>query len=70
MRNGLLIGVGVIITIVGVIFALQGTGAIGGSAMSGMALWSVLGPLIALVGLAMAGTGLWLHRSARIAAGR
>jgi hypothetical protein len=65
MKNGLLIGLGALVTIAGIIFALQGAGAIGGSAMSGTTLWSVLGPLIALAGLAIAGTGLWLRRSAR-----
>jgi hypothetical protein len=70
MKNGLLIGVGVVATIAGVIFALQGIGVLGGSSMTGTTLWSVLGPLIALVGIAIAGTGLWLRRSARTAAGR
>jgi hypothetical protein len=69
MKNGLLIGAGVIATIAGVIFALQGVGVLGGSSMTGTTLWSVLGPLIALVGIAMAATGLWLRRSARTAAG-
>jgi len=70
MRNGLLIGVGVLATIAGLIFALQGVGMIGGSSMTGTTLWSVLGPVIALAGIAMAGTGLWLRRSARAPAGR
>lgn len=70
MKNGLLIGVGVVATIAGVIFALQGVGVLGGSSMTGTTLWSVVGPLIALVGIAIAGTGLWRRRSARTAAGR
>lgn len=60
-----LIGVGVIVMIAGIIFALQGVGVIGGSFMSGTSLWAILGPLIALAGLAMAGFGLWHLRSAR-----
>jgi hypothetical protein len=70
MKNGLLIGVGVLAIIAGVTFALQGVGVIGGSAMTGTTLWSVVGPVIALAGIAIAGTGLWLRRSARTAAGR
>ena len=58
MRNGLLIIVGLAVTAAGVIFGLQGFGVLGGSAMSGSSLWSVLGPLIALCGLVLTGAGL------------
>jgi len=63
--SALLTGAGVIVMIAGIIFALQGVGVIGGSFMSGTSLWAILGPLIALAGLAMAGFGLWHLRSAR-----
>jgi hypothetical protein len=46
-------GVGVVLLIFGVLFGLQGLGAIGGSAMSGKTVWAVLGPLIALAGLGL-----------------
>jgi hypothetical protein len=58
MKRALLVGVGVLITVAGVIFTLQGLGAIGGSAMSGATFWAVAGPVIALAGLAMAAIGL------------
>ena len=58
MKKGLLIGLGALIALVGIVFMLQGLGAIGGSAMSGSTFWAVAGPVIALVGLAMAGIGL------------
>jgi hypothetical protein len=58
MKKGLLIGVGALIALVGIVFMLQGLGAIGGSAMSGSTFWAVAGPVIALVGLAVAGIGL------------
>ena len=63
--SALLTGAGVIVMIAGIIFALQGVGVIGGSFMSGTSLWAVLGPLIALAGLAVTGFGLWRLRSAR-----
>jgi hypothetical protein len=63
MRKVLLVGVGGLITLAGVIFALQGAGVIGGSSMSGVTFWAVLGPLIALAGLTIATLGL-LRRSA------
>jgi hypothetical protein len=58
VKRALVVGVGVLITVAGVIFTLQGLGAIGGSAMSGVTFWAVAGPVIALAGLAMAAIGL------------
>jgi hypothetical protein len=53
MRNRLLAGVGALVAIVGIIWTLQGLGVVGGSVMSGKTLWAVLGPLVAVAGLAM-----------------
>lgn len=44
---------GSLITVAGVVFALQGVGVIGGSFMSGITIWAVAGPVIALAGLAL-----------------
>jgi hypothetical protein len=49
----LLVATGSLITVAGVVFALQGVGAIGGSFMSGTTTWAVAGPVIALVGLVL-----------------
>jgi hypothetical protein len=49
----LLAGAGLLITLAGVIFTLQGVGVIGGSFMSGTTTWAVAGPVIALAGLAL-----------------
>lgn len=62
MRRGLLVGLGALVTVAGVVFALQGLGYIGGSSMTGTTLWSVLGPLIAILGLAMIVAGLRARR--------
>lgn len=64
MKNGLLIAVGIIIVIVGVIFALQGFGAVGGGFMSNNHTYEVVGPVVALVGLVLAGLGLRRRGSA------
>lgn len=45
--------VGVIVALFGLLFALQGFGLVGGSPMSNTTTWSVLGPLIALIGVAL-----------------
>ena len=58
MRRDWLIGLGSLLTIAGIVFTLQGLGDIGGSVMTGVTLWAVLGPVIAVIGLAMAVTGL------------
>jgi hypothetical protein len=47
------VGVGALLVLAGVTFGLQGIGVLGGSSMSGSALWAVLGPLIALFGVAL-----------------
>jgi hypothetical protein len=54
----LLVAGGSLLTLAGVIFALQGVGVIGGSFMSGTTTWAVIGPLIALAGLALVVLGL------------
>jgi len=54
----LLVGAGSLITLAGVIFTLQGVGVIGGSFMSGTTTWAVLGPVIALMGLALVAAAL------------
>jgi hypothetical protein len=62
MRRGLLVGLGALITVAGVVFALQGLGYIGGSSMTGTTLWAVLGPLIAVLGLSMVAAGVRARR--------
>jgi hypothetical protein len=64
MRRGLLAGFGALLTVAGVIWTLQGLGYIGGSVMTGVTLWAVVGPVVAVAGLAMAAAGL-LRRASR-----
>ena len=45
---------GLVLVVVGVVWTLQGTGVIGGSAMSGVTFWAIAGPVVALGGLALA----------------
>jgi hypothetical protein len=58
MKNRLLIAAGIVVIIIGAVFALQGFGVIEGSAMSNNHTVEVVGPLIALAGLALAALGL------------
>jgi hypothetical protein len=45
---------GILMTLGGVLFTLQGLGAVQGSPMSNTTTWSVLGPIIAIAGAGMA----------------
>jgi hypothetical protein len=56
--------VGVLLAIAGIIWALQGFGVIGGSFMSGDSAWAIIGPVVAVIGLALAGFSLRRARSA------
>jgi hypothetical protein len=67
MKRVLLVGAGLLLVLAGVIFTLQGSGAMGGDAMSGVTFWAVAGPVIALVGLVLAILGL---RGGRVRPGR
>jgi hypothetical protein len=45
---------GVIVALFGVLWALQGFGVLGGSPMSNTTTWSVIGPIVAVIGVALA----------------
>src|ERR1700685_2207884 len=64
MSTEWLIGLGALVTVAGVIFTLQGLGYIGGSVMTGVTLWAVVGPIAAVIGLTMAIAGLRRRRAA------
>jgi hypothetical protein len=64
MKNVLLIAAGALVTVAGVIWALQGFNLIGGSFMSGNSMWAIIGPLVALAGLVLAAVGWRRMRSA------
>jgi hypothetical protein len=50
--------VGLVLVILGLLWTLQGLDVIGGSAMSGRTVWAVIGPIVALSGLALVVIGL------------
>jgi len=61
-QRSLLVPLGLVVVLVGLVWTAQGIGWLGGSPMTGKTLWAVLGPLLALVGLAMVVTGLRRRR--------
>jgi len=51
MRAWVLLVLGTLIALMGVVWTLQGLDVLGGSAMSGNAMWAVIGPIVALAGV-------------------
>jgi hypothetical protein len=45
--------VGVLLVLTGVVWTLQGLDVLGGSPMSGVTLWAVIGPIVAIGGLGL-----------------
>lgn len=57
MSRNVLIVIGVVLIAVGVVWTLQGLDVLGGSAMSGVTMWAVVGPVVAVVGAGLAIAG-------------
>jgi hypothetical protein len=53
VKSPLTVVVGVVLVLMGLIWTLQGLGYVGGSPMSGVPVWAVVGPLLALAGVAL-----------------
>ena len=51
-RSGLVV-LGVVLVVTGSVFTLQGLGYLAGSAMTGVTLWAVVGPILAVVGVVL-----------------
>jgi len=49
---------GVLLNAVGTLWTLQGAGVVGGSGMSGVTLWAVIGPIVAVAGVWLLVRGL------------
>ncbi|MFL6121336.1 hypothetical protein [Actinophytocola sp.] len=58
MRNRALMIVGVVAVLLGGVWALQGSGVLGGSAMSGSSMWLVIGVAVVVVGALMVVLGV------------
>jgi hypothetical protein len=50
MAKPLWVVVGVVLVLLGLLWTLQGIGVIEGSSMSGTTTWSIIGPIVLLVG--------------------
>ena len=57
MRKTLPVTLGILMVVIGGIWTLQGLGYVKGSAMTGVEIWAILGPLVAGLGVALAYVG-------------
>ncbi|MFL5803884.1 MAG: hypothetical protein ACJ8CR_19340 [Roseiflexaceae bacterium] len=48
-----MLGLGVLLTLIGVVWILQGTGVLLGSVMTGQSFWAIMGLLALIGGLAL-----------------
>jgi RsiW-degrading membrane proteinase PrsW (M82 family) len=55
--------IGVIAVAVGIVWTLQGLNILGGSVMSGHAIYAVVGLIVAVIGLVLIGVGLRRRRA-------
>lgn len=53
MRKTALVALGAVLVVIGAVFTLQGLGYLAGSAMTGVTLWAIVGPIVAIIGLIM-----------------
>jgi len=47
------VALGAVLVLMGAVFTVQGLGYLAGSPMTGVTLWAVVGPVVALVGLVL-----------------
>ena len=58
-----IVGLGVLVTLFGLLWALQGFGVVLGSPMSNTTTWSIIGPIVAVVGVVIVIVGWRIRKS-------
>jgi hypothetical protein len=64
VRSGLIV-FGAVLVLMGTVFTFQGLGYLAGSAMTGVTLWAVVGPILAVVGIVLIVRGVRAGRSGK-----
>jgi hypothetical protein len=57
---------GALLTLVGVLWILQGVNVIGGSGMSGHGQYAVLGIVVAVIGIWLLQGAIWVHQRSQV----
>jgi len=63
MKKPIAIALGALLALAGTVWTLQGLGYLAGSPMTGVTMWAVIGPVVALVGIAVLVLGLRSRRT-------
>lgn len=58
MKAWILVVVGVLFALLGAVWTLQGLGVLGGSVMSGVTAWALIGPVVVIVAMVVAVIGV------------
>ena len=58
MKSPVMVGIGVVVVLLGLLFMFQGLGAVKGSSMTNSNFWAVAGPVIAVAGVVLVVLGL------------
>jgi uncharacterized membrane protein HdeD (DUF308 family) len=53
VKGWLPIAGGLLAVVLGALWTLQGLGVVGGSAMSGVTFWAIVGPVVAIAGVVL-----------------
>lgn len=53
------LALGILLVLLGLVWTLQGLGYLGGSVMTGVTFWAIVGPIVALMGV---GLVVWTAR--------
>lgn len=65
MKAWIFLVLGVLLILVGGLWTLQGLGIVGGSVMSGVTMWAIIGPVVLIIGLVIAFLGIRRLRDSR-----
>ncbi|MEU7749028.1 hypothetical protein [Nonomuraea sp. NPDC049158] len=65
MKAWIFLVLGVLLVLMGALWTLQGLGVVGGSVMSGVTLWAIIGPIVLIAGAVVAFFGIRQLRQPR-----
>jgi hypothetical protein len=65
LKGWLPMALGLLLVVLGAVWTLQGLGVLKGSVMTGVSIWTIVGPIVSFVGLVLIVTGLRLRTRAK-----
>ena len=65
LKGWLPMALGLLLVVLGAVWALQGLGYVKGSVMTGVSVWAIAGPIVALAGLVLIVIGVRVRARAK-----